>query len=114
MHDGRLLFQGRIDRMIKLRGYRIQPEEVEQVLTQHVGVRAATVSLFSDGPREKMGAVVVVKQKQNDDLERDLIRHCQGMLPLYMVPERIVFVDSMPRGNRGKISLSVVVRLLES
>lgn len=102
--EGFLYFIGRKDEMIKSSGYRISPNEVEEVLyaTQLVGECAAF-----GVPHATLGEAVVVVVTVRDGAAFDLARLqmlCRQMLPAYMVPAQIELRDGpLPRNANGKI-----------
>jgi amino acid adenylation domain-containing protein len=112
--DGALVFHARADRMLKLQGYRIQPEEVERILREHASVRDAVVTIFREDSRgsDQLGAVV--ESPAAEVTSRDLRAHCAQALPPYMVPTRIVVIRELPRGPRGKLDVTAAARLLVS
>jgi amino acid adenylation domain-containing protein len=110
--DGALVFHARADRMLKLQGYRIQPEEVERILREHGSVRDAVVTIFRQDGRgaDQLGAVVESHAAEVTPWE--LRAHCARALPPYMVPTRIVITREIPRGARGKLDVTAAARLL--
>lgn len=112
--DGRgLTFRGRVDRLLKVRGYRVQPEEVEHVLEQRAEIDEAAVVKHHQGEVEVLAAVV--RLADGEALGRDaVIDHCCRFLPPYMVPDVILPVAELPRGSRGKADYSAVLELVES
>ncbi len=99
--DGNLIFHGRRDFLIKLRGYRIEPGEVEAALDSHPAVEQSVVFAVR-GPNEEGRLVAVVKILDRiDDVE--LKRHCGERLPPYMIPESFERIDEWPRTATGKI-----------
>src|SRR5262249_20095816 len=87
--DGLYYFRGRIDRMVKIRGYRVEPGEIEAVLAQHAAVRQAAV-LALDDPR--LGTTLrafVALQAERSVTERELRIWLAERLPPYMVPDRV-------------------------
>jgi acyl-coenzyme A synthetase/AMP-(fatty) acid ligase len=109
---GRLQFLGRKDRMLKVRGYRVQPEEIEQVLQAHANVSEAAAVIIRDEGIDKLAAAVVVTSNLRDAVLADLERHCAEMLPRYMVPSTIILVESLPRGSRGKVDFEALSKLI--
>jgi amino acid adenylation domain-containing protein len=108
-----LTFRGRVDRLLKVRGYRVQPEEVEHVLQQRAEIDEAAVVKHRRGEVEVLAAVVRVAD--GEALEPDeVIDHCSRFLPPYMVPEVILSVAELPRGSRGKADHNAVLELVES
>jgi amino acid adenylation domain-containing protein len=108
-----LTFRGRVDRLLKVRGYRVQPEEVEHVLQQRAEIDEAAVVKHRQGEAEVLAAVV--RLGHGDALEHDaVIDHCSKFLPPYMVPDVILPVAELPRGSRGKADYNAVLELVES
>jgi len=108
-----LTFRGRVDRMLKVRGYRVQPEEVEHVLEQRAEIDEAAVVKHRPGEAEVLAAVV--RLADGESLEHDaVIDHCSKFLPPYMVPDVILPVAELPRGSRGKADYNAVLELVES
>jgi amino acid adenylation domain-containing protein len=108
-----LTFRGRADRMLKVRGYRVQPEEVEQALEQRAEIDEAAVVKHRRGDVESLAAVV--RFADGAALESDaVIGHCSRLLPAYMVPGLILPVAELPRGARGKIDYGAVLDLVSA
>jgi amino acid adenylation domain-containing protein len=108
-----LTFCGRVDRLLKVRGHRVQPEEVEHVLEERAEIDEAAVVKHRRGDVEVLAAVV--RLADGDALEHDaVIDHCSRFLPPYMVPDAILPVAELPRGSRGKADYNAVLELVES
>jgi acyl-coenzyme A synthetase/AMP-(fatty) acid ligase len=108
-----LTFRGRVDRLLKVRGHRVQPEEVEHVLEQRAEIDEAAVVKHRRGDVDMLAAVVRVAG--GGALEPDeIIGHCRRFLPPYMVPGVILPVGELPRGPRGKADYHAVLELVES
>jgi amino acid adenylation domain-containing protein len=108
-----LTFRGRVDRLLKVRGHRVQPEEVEHVLKQQAGIDEAAVVKHRRGEVEVLAAVVRVADGEVLD-HYVVIDHCSRFLPPYMVPDVILPVPELPRGSRGKADYNAVLELVES
>ncbi|WP_434045319.1 MULTISPECIES: AMP-binding protein [Sorangium] len=102
--DGLFYFRGRIDRMVKVRGYRVEPGEVEAALASHPAVRQAAVIAVED-PRlgKTLRGFVALTADRGDADDRALRMYLAERLPPYMVPEKIVAMDELPRTSTGKI-----------
>ena len=100
--DGNLCFLGRKDRQVKVRGYRIELDEVSSVFMNLKEVNEVGVYLIEgDGKENQLGAAVVLNPSTL--AKEDLRRHCESYLPKYAIPEQITILESLPRTNRGKI-----------
>ncbi|HOX24799.1 MAG TPA: amino acid adenylation domain-containing protein [Candidatus Krumholzibacteria bacterium] len=101
--DGNLIFLGRRDHQVKVRGYRVELGEIESVLHGLAGIAdAAVVAVPDDGHGHRLLAYVVIAGGAG--LEVGTIRsHLTERVPLYMVPEQITVVPQLPRTSTGKI-----------
>jgi thioesterase domain-containing protein/acyl carrier protein len=99
--DGGYEFVGRADDQLKVRGFRVEPAEVENALLSHPRVDAVAVGLreVADGVRVLVGYL----QTNGSLSPREIIEHGRGLLPAYMVPSRYVTVATMPRTATGKV-----------
>lgn len=101
--EGYLYFVARKDDIIKSRGEKVAPREVENVLHALDGVyEVAVVGVQDDLLGEAVKAFVVLKPGYNHS-ERDVIKHCMAHLESFMVPKHVVFVDALPKTDTGKI-----------
>lgn len=103
--DGVLQFHGRLDRMIKCRGYRIEPGEIESVLGRHPQVREAAVVPVREGAIDGgIRAYVVGRSGAGAPPSvAELEALCREHLPLHMLPDEWRFCESLARNERGKI-----------
>lgn len=102
--EGFLYFVGRKDDIIKSRGEKVSPKEVESVLYEMPGVREAAVIGVPDPVLGMAIKAVVVADAQARLTERDVIRHCAKRLEDFMVPRMVEFRDALPKSDNGKIS----------
>ncbi len=101
--DGAIEVSGRSDSQIKLRGYRIEPGEVECVLRQHPAVREARVFAVRDESGEDHLAALVIPDGETMPSTRELRHHLAGRLPQFMVPGRLGVVDAFPLTPNFKV-----------
>ena len=105
--DGTLEYLGRIDSQIKLRGFRIEPGEIENVLCQDELVGRAVVVVKEKGrQRELIAYVTATADRLHADrlhLEEALHQQLAQALPSYMVPAHIVVLEALPLTVNGKI-----------
>ncbi|HEX5720801.1 MAG TPA: amino acid adenylation domain-containing protein [Thermoanaerobaculia bacterium] len=104
--DGALEFLGRVDLQVKLRGIRVEPEEVEAALAACPGVRQAAV-LARDGALVSY----VLPEVQDPGLPAALRANLASRLPAFLVPSLILLVDSFPRTPSGKIDRRALARM---
>ena len=102
--DGEIEFLGRIGRQIKLRGYRIEPGEIENRLREHPSVREAVV--FVD---EKQNALIACVTPEIEN-EKVLREHLEKFLPDYMLPSTFVSLNKMPLTSAGKLDQTALPR----
>ncbi|WP_436498470.1 non-ribosomal peptide synthetase [Actinokineospora sp. HUAS TT18] len=95
--DGTLVYLGRNDSQVQVRGHRVECGEVERAFLSHPAVESCAVA--ADG--DELAAFVCGALDQ--DAERDLRAHARGVLPGYMVPTRIVVVAAIPLTQHGKV-----------
>jgi acyl carrier protein len=96
--DGRLVFTGRVDDQVKVRGHRIEPGEVEAAATAIEGVERCAVVVCD----ERLVAYVVLAEAMT--LEVSVLRHeLQAVLPEYMVPSAFVMLEELPLTANGKL-----------
>jgi amino acid adenylation domain-containing protein len=104
--DGVLLFHGRNDDQIKLRGHRIELAEVEGAFASHPAVRAAAAALRPGAGGEPVLAVFLVAgdaASGGPPTDEQLRAHARGRVPEYMVPQRFVWIERIPRSAAGKV-----------
>ncbi|WP_330083592.1 amino acid adenylation domain-containing protein [Methylocystis iwaonis] len=100
--DGVIDFLGRVDHQVKIRGHRIEPNEVAASLLTHPGVGTATVIARATTPGVYQLVAYVVAQADAIEVD-ELRRHLQQTLPDYMIPSAFVFLDALPLTPNGKI-----------
>jgi long-chain acyl-CoA synthetase len=100
--DGRLFITGREKLLIDVRGEKVDPIEVEDVLAVHPKVdEVVVVGVTGDVEGEQLVKAVVVPA--GDCGERELIRYCRERLADYKVPQRVEFMDEIPVSSAGKV-----------
>jgi amino acid adenylation domain-containing protein len=112
--DGNYLFLGRLDRQVKRRGFRIELGEIETALAGRRDILEAAAVAVDDG---KLGTAIIAFVRARSEGAVTLIEakaYCARTLPLYMVPDHIVFLDVIPKGNRGKIDYIALSKLAEA
>jgi amino acid adenylation domain-containing protein len=103
--DGRLECLGRLDHQIKLRGFRIEPGEIEAVLKEQSSIRDAAVVLRGEGASQRLVAYCVRHGAEisSESLQANLTAALSDRLPYYMIPSAFVFLEAMPLTPSAKI-----------
>ncbi|HEX2204790.1 MAG TPA: amino acid adenylation domain-containing protein [Longimicrobium sp.] len=102
LDTGELGFAGRADFQVKLRGFRVEPGEVENVLREHPAVRDAVVAARGSDAARRLVAWVAAAEGEHPD-PVDLAAWVKGRLPAYMVPAAVVVMDALPRTATDKV-----------
>jgi acyl carrier protein len=101
--DGDIEFLGRIDNQVKVRGFRIELEEIEVALSEHPSVESAAVVAMDYGNGDKRLVAYVVISKIDTVTTGELHDFIQTKLPDYMVPSLFITLDEIPRTPQGKV-----------
>lgn len=106
--DGRMIYQGRMDNQLKIRGYRVEPSEIEARLLQITGIREAVVL-----PRlwENENSLVAYYTGDHAPASRELKIELTTVLPHYMLPSFLVKLDGLPVTSNGKVDHGALQRL---
>ena len=105
--EGYLYFVGRKDDIIKTRGEKVSPKEVENVLYELAGIREACVIGVPDPILGQ--AIKAIVAAEDGITERDVIRHCAARLEEFMVPASVEFRSQLPKSENGKIARKELV-----
>jgi amino acid adenylation domain-containing protein len=103
--DGNLVFLGRSDDEVKIRGFRVHPLEVEAAIKRCAGVREAAVIPRWNSARTASLIAYVVPTQFGQPTSAGLVDQLRQTLPGYMVPAQIVLVVALPRTHNGKIDV---------
>ncbi|HEU0078664.1 MAG TPA: amino acid adenylation domain-containing protein, partial [Longimicrobiaceae bacterium] len=99
--SGELEYFGRVDFQVKVRGFRIEPGEIESVLLAHPGVRAAVVVVREDAPGERRLVAYLAADGEPPSTE-ELRARLRDSLPEHMVPVAFVVLEAIPLTPNGK------------
>ncbi len=104
---GEIVLMGRLDRQVKVRGYRVELAEVEDVLREHEQVREAYVALQDYAPAARLVAYVALESGATPRVS-ELRTYLRGRLPDYMVPAVFIVMERLPRALNGKVDSSAL------
>ncbi|MBE1489190.1 amino acid adenylation domain-containing protein [Plantactinospora soyae] len=111
--DGNLEYVGRLDQMVKVRGHRVEPGEIEAVLSTHPAVETVAVVVAGTGFAAKIYAVVVPVDGHRPTT-LGLKAHCAAQLPTYMVIDAMRLVPELPRTPNGKVDRAALTTMCDS
>jgi len=101
--DGMLEFLARVDAQLKIRGYRVEPGEVESVLADQPEVAQAAVRAWGEAPDVRLAAYLVLRTGQPPEAVTAVHDRLRSALPDYLVPSAIVALDALPLTGNGKL-----------
>jgi len=101
--EGYLYFVARKDDLIKTRGERVSPREIENAICQIHGVSEAAVIGVPDEILGQAIKAFILPGKDNNLREKDIIGYCMNNLEFFMVPKYVEFVSKFPKTSTGKI-----------
>lgn len=102
--NGDYVFEGRKDRQIKSRGYRVQLDEIENILKDHPGIKEAAVIAVPDELIGYRIRAYISPLEGRELIEKDIFEHCNLQLPHYKIPEAINLMDNLPHTATGKLN----------
>jgi amino acid adenylation domain-containing protein len=111
--DGKIAFLGRKDDQVKLRGYRIEPGEIEAVLDEHESVIQSVVVMEEDDMAEKRLVAYAVCDGERAPSVYELRSYLKEKLPEHMVPAWFVWLEQMPLTPNGKVDRKALPVLKE-
>lgn len=109
-----MFYTGRVDDLINSSGYRIGPQEVENVLSAHEAVQECAVVGAPDAERGELVKAYIILNKGfsgDDTLISELQRHVKAQTAPYKYPRAIVFVGELPKTVSGKIQRNLLRQL---
>ncbi|MFJ8299086.1 amino acid adenylation domain-containing protein [Streptomyces sp. NPDC094447] len=113
--DGRLHFDGRADRQVKIRGHRIEPAEVEQVAGAYPGIRQCAAFPLPDGAGGHGAlALAYTATPGREPTAHDLEEHLRRTLPPYMLPSSLLQLATLPLNANGKLDTAELLRLVST
>ncbi len=110
MDDGNYQFIGRKDRQIKVRGHRVELDEIESAILTHDQTSETAVFAVDDNDGSNSIIAAVIPKVDQPLAVADLINYLNGRLPRYAVPAELIVTDSFPRTATGKIDRRELTR----
>lgn len=105
-HPGGVIeFVGRVDRQLKIRGYRIAPEQIEEVARKNVKSLGNIVFTIANNLREKLILSLILSKSDRPDKTR-IYKILENFLPKHMLPDDLYIVDAFPITKNGKIDVN--------
>lgn len=104
--DGEIEFIGRADSQVKLHGFRIEPGEIETAINRHSKVNSCAVIAWPETGERRLVVYIDASSPAPDTDE--LISHLEDLLPAYMIPSQVIFVDRLPVNANGKVDRSAL------
>jgi amino acid adenylation domain-containing protein len=106
--SGRLVFHGRRDHMVKIRGQRVELGEIESALLGHPSVAEAAVVPLGET------LIAFIRPDGSVPTAAELQEHCASRVPRYMVPAEIRIMYTMPHGSTGKVDRLALQRMAKN
>jgi acyl-CoA synthetase (AMP-forming)/AMP-acid ligase II len=101
--EGFLYFQGRTDDIIKTRGEKVSPIEIENIIYKINGVKEVAVIGLTDAVMGQSVAAYITCHANTALSEKEVQKECMAHLEQFMVPQKIIFLQEMPKSSNGKI-----------
>ncbi|PWY55829.1 hypothetical protein DGG96_09950 [Legionella qingyii] len=103
LKDGTIEYIGRIDNQIKIRGFRVELGEIENLLNRQPQVQESAVVACEEGGEKRLVAYVVLNTSEIKDNRDVLVAQLKMQLPEYMIPSAFMFMDKLPINENGKL-----------
>jgi amino acid adenylation domain-containing protein len=114
LDDGNIEFLGRLDRQIKLRGFRIEPGEIESAICSHPEIRDSVVTVIEDSTEDKRLVAYIVTDRGQHLSNDELHTFLRTRLPEHMTLSVIVWLDALPLLPNGKVDRSALPSPMKS
>jgi len=102
--NGLLYYEGRLDNQIKLHGYRVEIEDIENNIRKHPFIKnAVVVPIMEEGKIKYLVTVIVLGDKFEGNIILSVKNFLKELLPSYMIPRKVKVVDFLPMNGNGKI-----------
>ncbi len=109
--DGFLYFVGRKDDMIKTKGERVSPKEIENILYGLDGISEVAVIGIPDEILGQAIKAFIVNKPDSNINKNHILKYCSVNMEIFMLPKEIVFLDSLPKSPNGKVDKKLLKEL---
>jgi long-chain acyl-CoA synthetase len=109
--EGFLYFLGRTDDIIKTRGEKVSPAEIENIIYKISGIREVAIIGIPD---EIMGEKIIAYVTTHGQAvigEKEVLKECMSRLELFMIPQQVIFLDEMPKSSNSKIDKKELIKM---
>lgn len=106
--DGTVEYLGRLDNQINIRGYRIEPGEIRNILNKHPQVKDSIINVYQYADNDKRLIAYVVTFEDNLSEPNRLKNFLKDKLPEYMIPQSFMEIDSIPLTPNGKVNFKAL------
>jgi amino acid adenylation domain-containing protein len=107
--DGDIEYLGRLDRQVKIRGHRVEPGEIEAVLSKHPAVEQCAIYFGQNEFKDPRLVACIVPRNQMRPTSTELLGYLRKILPAQMVPSAFVQLDELPMTPTGKVDRSALL-----
>ena len=108
--DGEVVFLGRLDDQLSVRGFRVEPGEIVAALCAHPAIATAVITTAGETSAERRLVAYLVASGQQQPGDEELSAHVGTSLPAYMVPARYVWLAEVPVTTHGKVDREALAR----
>ncbi len=112
--EGFLYFLGRNDDIIKTRGEKVSPVEIENVIYNIKGIREVAVMGMPDAILGESIVAFATTYELGQFTAKDIQKECSLHLESFMIPQKVIFLDEMPKSSNGKIDKKELKQLLQA
>jgi len=110
--EGCLHYLGRIDNQVQILGHRVELQEVDHALREATGTEMALSIAWPKNGGTASGIVGFIGKQPEAD-QSQIVQHCKKVLPEYMVPQKIYFIDTLPLNSNGKMDRNKLEEMLK-
>lgn len=108
MPDGQIQFVGRLDKQAKIRGFRVEPAEIEAALARHPAVQEAVVLVQAGTGGDPELKAFILPHRDQKPTRTDIVSFARQLLPTYMIPASFQLLTRFPRTVSGKVDATAL------